>query len=44
MIKVFLAPDQRIRQRYVWFQENEHILNVTPACRRPRISREVHCR
>jgi transposase InsO family protein len=41
MSKVMLTPEQRIRQRYAWFEEAERLGNVTLACRRLGISRKT---
>lgn len=35
-----LPPEQRIRQRWMWFQEAQRLGNVTVACRRLGISRQ----
>lgn len=42
MSKVILSPEQRIRQRYAWFEEAERLGNVTLACRRCGISRKTY--
>jgi len=41
MSRIMLTPEQRIRQRYAWFQEAERLGNVTLACRRCGISRKT---
>ncbi len=41
MSKIMLTPEQRIRQRYAWFEEAERLGNVTLACRRCGISRKT---
>jgi transposase InsO family protein len=42
MSKVMLTPEQRIRQRYAWFEEAERVGSVTVACRRLGISRKTY--
>lgn len=41
MSKVMLTPEQRIRQRYAWFEEAERLGNVSLACKRLGISRKT---
>ncbi len=41
MSGLMLTPEQRIRQRYAWFEEAERVGNVTLACRRCGISRKT---
>ena len=41
MSRSMLTPEQRIRQRYAWFQEAERLGNVTLACKRLGISRKT---
>ena len=38
MSTVMLTPEQRIRQRYAWFEEAERLGNVSLACKRLGIS------
>ncbi len=42
MSKPMLTPEQRIRQRYGWFEEAERVGNVTVACKRLGISRKTY--
>src|SRR5512139_950025 len=42
MPQVMLTPEQRIRQRYAWFEEAERVGSVTVACRRLGISRKTY--
>lgn len=42
MSKPILTPEQKIRQRYAWFEEAERVGNVTLACRRLGISRKTY--
>ncbi len=42
MSKPILTPEQRIRQRYGWFEEAERVGNVTVACKRLGISRKTY--
>lgn len=41
MSKPILTPEQKIRQRYAWFEEAERVGSVTVACRRLGISRKT---
>jgi transposase InsO family protein len=41
MSKVMLTPEQRIRQRYAWFEAADRLGNVTVACERCGISRKT---
>src|SRR5512138_1956569 len=41
MPEIVLTPEQKIRQRYAWFEEAERLGNVTVACRRLGISRKT---
>jgi len=41
MSRSMLTPEQRIRQRYAWFEEAERLGNVTVACKRLGISRKT---
>jgi len=41
MSNMLLTPEQRIRQRYAWFEEAERVGNVTVACRRCGIWRKT---
>jgi transposase-like protein len=41
MSQLMLTPEQRIRQRYTWFEEAERFGNVTVACKRLGISRKT---
>jgi transposase InsO family protein len=41
MSQLMLTPEQRIRQRYAWFEEAERLGNVTVACKRLGISRKT---
>ncbi len=41
MSRPILTPEQRIRQRYAWFEEATRLGNVTLACRRLGISRKT---
>jgi transposase InsO family protein len=41
MSKVILTPEQKMRQRYAWFEEAERLGNVSLACKRLGISRKT---
>jgi len=42
MSKLIFTPEQRIRQRYAWFEGATRLGNVTVACRRLGISRKTY--
>jgi hypothetical protein len=42
MPTIILTPEQRIRQRYNWFEEAARVGNITLACRRLGISRKTY--
>ena len=42
MSKLILTPEQKIRQRYAWFEMAAKVGNVTIACRRLGVSRKTY--